>query len=148
MEAAAAAAAQSSCALPAPLRVGSAQERPSETERLFGHREVPEPAQHGPDLRRGHGPPTRAEEIPDVLAVVVSRSSTVRRRLPLLLPSLPLKHGRCVRCGSALSPHLAVRYELSPPVFFFNPISYLFIYLFLHDLLSDLSPHMKTHFTT
>lgn len=65
---------------PPPARAaGSAQEQPREAARLFGHREVPQPAEHGPDLRRGHGPPTRAEEIPYVVAVVVSRSSTVRR---------------------------------------------------------------------
>lgn len=75
------AAAEPGDALPAPPppRAGSAQEPPRETKRLFGHRAVPQPEEHGPDLRRGHGPPTRAEEIQDVVAVVVSRSSTVRR---------------------------------------------------------------------
>lgn len=62
----------------APPRAGSAQERPRETKRLFGHREIPQTEEHGPDLRSGHRAPTRAEEIQDVVALVVSRSSTVR----------------------------------------------------------------------
>lgn len=73
-------AAESGSALSAPPRAGSAQERPCETKRFFGHREIPQPEEHGPDLRGGHGAPTRAEEIQDVLAVVVSRSSTVRAK--------------------------------------------------------------------
>ena len=71
-------AAEPSSAFPAPPRASSAQERPSETKRLFGHREIPQPEEHGPDLCSGHGAPTRTEEIEDVVAVVVSRSSTVR----------------------------------------------------------------------
>lgn len=72
------AAAEPDRALAAPPLAGRAQNRPSQTKRLFGHRAIPPPAEHGPDLRRGHGAPTRAEEIQDVVAVVVSRSSTVR----------------------------------------------------------------------
>eukprot|EP00064_Thunnus_orientalis_P008595 superscaffoldBa00001034_g8618 len=56
-------AAEPGSALSAPPRAGSAQERPSETKRLFGHREIPQPEEHGPDLRGGHGAPTRTEEI-------------------------------------------------------------------------------------
>lgn len=73
-------AAEPGSALSAPPRAGSAQERPSETKRLFGHREIPQSEEHGPDLRSGHGAPTRPEEIQDVVAVVVSRSSTVRTK--------------------------------------------------------------------
>lgn len=73
-------AAESGSALSAPPRAGSAQERPCKTKRLFGHREIPQPEEHGPDLRSGHGAPTRAEEIKDVVAVVLSRSSTVRKK--------------------------------------------------------------------
>lgn len=71
-------AAEPGVALSAPPRAGSAQERPRETKRLFGHRAVPQREEHGPDLRRGHRAPTRAEEIQDVVAVLLSRSSTVR----------------------------------------------------------------------
>lgn len=73
-------AAEPARALSTPPRAGSAQERPRETKRLFGHGEIPQAEEHGPDLRCGHGAPTRAEEIQDVVAVVVSRSSTVRAK--------------------------------------------------------------------
>lgn len=72
------AAAEPGSAVSAPPRSHRAQERPRQTKRLFGHREVPQTEEHGPDLRGGHGAPTRAQEIPNVVAVVVSRSSTVR----------------------------------------------------------------------
>lgn len=147
---AAAAAAEPGCALSASPRVGSAQERPSETERLFGHREVPEHAQHGPDLRRGHGAPTRAEEIQDVLAVVVSRSSTVRRRLPLRLSCCLLNMG--VVCTVET---LRARVLLFLTNFFPLPILFLktFCLTWLHFVIRiafnhTFSPHTKTPFTT
>lgn len=71
-----------------PPRAGSAQERPRETKRLFGHREIPQPEEHGPDLCSGHRAPTRTQEIQDVVAVVFSRSSTVRTKDKLLLLGL------------------------------------------------------------
>lgn len=72
------AAAEPGSTVSAPPRSDRAQERPRETKRLFGHREIPQAEEHGPDLRGGHGAPTRAQEIPNVVAVVVSRFSTVR----------------------------------------------------------------------
>lgn len=72
------AAAEPGSTVSAPPRSDRAQERPRKTKRLFGHRAVPQAEEHGPDLRGGHGAPTRAQEIPNVVAVVVSRSSTVR----------------------------------------------------------------------
>ena len=73
------AAAKPGDALSSPPRARSAKEAPRETKGLLGHGEIPQLSQHGPDLRGGHGPPARLEEISHVVAVVVSRSSTVKR---------------------------------------------------------------------
>lgn len=83
--------AEPDCALSAPSRSGGAQERPRQTKRLLGHREISQAQEHGSDLRCGHRAPTRAEKIQDVVAVVISRSSTVRafkKKTDFLLPHL------------------------------------------------------------
>ena len=96
------AAAKPGDALSPPPRARSAKEAPRETKGLLGHGEIPQLSQHGPDLLGGHGPPARLEEISHVVAVVVSRSSTVKRCVFFLLslsifPSLLVKDGRVWR---------------------------------------------------
>ena len=94
------AAAKPGDALSSPPRARSAKEAPRETKGLLRYGEIPQLSQHGPDLRGGHGPPARLEEISHVVAVVVSRSSTVMRCFFLSLsifPSLLVKDGRVWR---------------------------------------------------
>lgn len=113
------AAAEAARAPSAAPRARRAQERASETKGLLGHRALSQPEEHGPDVRGGHGAPTRAEEVPDVVAVVVPRSSTVRATgggklpsssIPCLL-SLILRRpaggdGRCLRDCRSVSPRI------------------------------------------
>lgn len=94
------AAAEPGSTVSAPPRADRAQERPRETKRLFGHRKIPQAEEHGPDLRGGHGAPTWAQEIPNVVAVVISRFSTVRTN----------------RRGGARLPLSVCAFSASPPV--------------------------------
>ena len=54
------------------------QEQAREAARIFGQREVPPAGDNGPVLRRGHRRSTWAEEIADVVAIVLPGSQTVR----------------------------------------------------------------------